>query len=410
MKKIILILSLVLLGNVASAQALNIQNAIEQQNRGYLKKAKEYIDQACTHEQTADSPKAWYWRSMIYYKIGDEIQKKTKKGNELKALVPNWVAVCKESALACRQFDTKGEYTESVNQIILGIGTEYNNMAINAYNNDHDFARAIALCDTAILLHSISGNDNLKSDNYLAGMAAQQLGDNELVKKYFGPLVRTGKCDKATVYQVMYRIYVSEHDTVNAVRTASNFAKAFPDNYEADMLEAQACLLRGNLEKAQESMNKALGKVKDDAEKAGLLGTIGAVYEVSGDFAKAEESYNESLKLQPNQFMANNNMGIMFYNRAVDKLNAASEVDLDDETGLADQLQEDAKGLFRQCIQYYVNAIAYIDGLPEAEASRLVGSLHNCLNALKTAYLRLEMNDEFMAVNARIQKIESGNK
>ena len=409
MKKFTLILALVLMASVVSAQTINVQSAIEQQNRGYYKKAVEFIDKACKHEQTAGQAKTWYWRTMIYFKIGKEITDNTKKGKELMSVAPYWYRECKESALTWQKLDTKGEYTEAITPMISYIGMYYSDLGYKALR-EKKYEECIAFCDTAIMLNGISGKEYLAQSYYFRANASLSLDDKEGAKKYLSLITRSGNKTYTQAYETLYQIYVDEKDTVNAVKTATTYAKIAPDtNYNAAMLASKAYRLNGNIEKSQEYMNKALSNVRNDKDKAILLCAIGASHEDAQDYAEAEKCYKESLTLEPNQFIANNSMGLMYYNRAVDKLNAANDVDIDDETGLFDQLTNEYKELFRQCIEYCKNGVSYIDNLPTEQQANLQGSLHNCLMALKTAYLRLEMNEEFTAVNARLLQIEAAH-
>ena len=118
--------------------------------------------------------------------------------------------------------------------------------------------------------------------------------------------------------------------------------------------------------------------------------------------------YRESMGLNPNQFEANFGMGKMIYNRAVDKHNAANEVPVDDETGLYDKLLGESNDLFRQSIQYFTAAVAFIDAMPDGDAKKMQrANLFNCLNALKVVYTRLEMYTEQKAVDARMTEIQN---
>ena len=393
-----------LLATAAGAQSINVSNAYEQQNRGYLKKAKGFIDQAVQHESTSTSAQAWFYRTMIYCKIGGAIKDNTKQGKELATLCPEWYRDAYVSALSWKQYDTKGEYTEKISLFIPYVGNVYYDLADKALEAK-DYTKSIAYCDTAITLFNIEGKQYLQQCYHLAGVAAQNSGNNELVKKYFNYLVRT-KYKNDQIYEILFNIYSQEKDTVNAMKLATNYRKAFPDKYQSDMLMARAYLVNGNFDKSKECMTAALGKVQDVDQKAALLCNVAAVYEMTNDFEEAEKNYNESLTLVANQFNANFNMGKMFYNRAADKLTAANDVPPTDESGLYEKLFEEAKGLFRQSITYLNSAIAYIDGLDENLKSRNQANLYNCLNALKTAYLRLEMNDEFMATDARLKTVK----
>lgn len=407
MKKLTLIMAFVVLGMAASAQSINVSNAYEQQNRGYYKKAMGFIDQAVQHEQTSTSAQAWFYRTLIYCKIGGEIKNQTKKGKELEVVAANWYREAYISVLNWQQFDKTGEYTDKITPFIPYIGNVYYDLADNAFKKQ-EYDKTIAYCDTAIQLFNMGAKANLPLTWFLAGAAAQNSGNNELVKKYFNYLVRN-KYDDNQVYETLFNVYSTEKDTVNAMKVAAQFKKAFPAKYEAEMLMARGYLMNGNLDKSRECMMSATSKVGDDInKKAALLCQIAQIYEVTNEYAEAESKYNESLTLVSNQFGANYNMGKMFYNRAVDKLDAANNVDPNDETGLYDKLNDEAKALFGQTVLYFNNAIAFIDGLPEDQKKHNQANLYNCLNALKTVYLRLEMTDKFTETNNRLNSLNVG--
>jgi tetratricopeptide (TPR) repeat protein len=408
MKKVTLIVALVSLGFAAGAQSLNVSSAYEAQNRGYLKKAKGYIDQAAEHEQTKAEAQTWYYRTMIYTKIGIDINQNKKSAKELKEIAPDWYRTAYKSALNWKQFDTKGEYTNNITPFFNYIANAYLDQAYPAFNDERNYTKVMGICDTAIQIFNMAGDKkSAQAAYYLAGISALNLKDNANVKKYFNTLV-SQKTDRNQVYETLFNIYRTEKDTVRAMKTARSFGKNFPDKYEADMLMAQGYLMTGNMDKSKESIMAAMNKVGDDkVKKATLLCQVAAIYELTNAFKEAEEKYQESLQIDPDQFGANFSMGKMFYNRAVDKLDAANNVDPNDETGLYDKLNAESKELFGQSVQYFNKAIAYIDALPEAQKATNKANLFNCLNALKTVYLRLEMNTEFQAVNARLTALQS---
>lgn len=411
MRKLTVIAALIALSFSAGAQSLNLSSAYEAQNRGYLKKAKGYIDQAAVHEQTKAEAQTWFYSTLIYCKIGGEIKDKSKQGKELAKIAPDWYRTAYQSVLNWKQFDKSGEYTEKITPFFAYIGGAYLDMVESAMNSG-DYNLAMGLCDTAIQIFNMdaagkSSKKNVQIARYYAGAAAYNSGNKEATKKYFNPLVKES-FDNNFVYTTLFNIYKDEKDTVNAVKIANRFSKAFPNKFEADQMMAQAYLMSGNMEKAVECLNNSVAKQKDNPTvQAELLCAIAGVYDASNQMDKAIEKYNESLKLIPNQYDANYGMGSMMYNRAVDKINAANEVSLDDETGLAAKLDNEAKELFAQSEQYFKNAIAYLDGLGPEQENLHRSKLNNCLNALKTVYIRLEKTDDFKAVNDRILKLQA---
>ena len=54
LKKLSMVLALTAIAFGASAQTVNVQSAIQDLKKNYLKKAKAEIDLACEHESTKD--------------------------------------------------------------------------------------------------------------------------------------------------------------------------------------------------------------------------------------------------------------------------------------------------------------------------------------------------------------------
>lgn len=406
MKKLTIIAALIAFGFAANAQSLNLSNAYEAQNRGYLKKAKGYIDQAADNEATRGDAKTWFYRALIYAKIGEaqNPKNKHKECKELQQMCPRWYYDVYVSALNCKQFDKDGEYSSKIRPFIGVAATEYYNRAAAAFDAK-DYAQVPGLCDTAIMLYNQYDAKYAGNAYYLAGAAGINSQDNETCKKYFSQILNS--CPKSVagdVYSNLYRIYVAEKDTVNAVKTAKAFATNFPDDTKSDMLLMQAYVMNGNTAKASEVIAKAIEKVGDNVEaKSQLLCASAGIYVEQKDYATAEAKYRESLSLVPSQYQANFGMGSMCYNHAIDKLQAAQAVPEDDESGLYDKLMDEAKDQYRAALPYLQAAVAYIDGLDEAGKGANRRNLYQCLTSIKNCYNRLGQVDEMNKVQARIK-------
>ena len=403
MKKIALMLALVVIGYAAGAQSLNVSSAREAQNRGYLDKAKKLIDPACEHEQTRNDAKTWYYAGFIYASIGGEAEKPKSK---YKNLDPDWLVKCKNAALRCKELDTEKEYAEGNNATLAFVGNEYYKKAIGVFNQQQ-WDEAMALCEESVKIFNECGKKEFASESYLlAGKAAIYAHNNEAILKYFKPLVRT-RTKEQLVYKTLFDLYKNSGDTNEAIKVAQNYAKAAKDDFNANMMLAEAFLLKGDLEHGNEEIQKALDKTVDKPDiHSGLLAAAGAVFEGVNDYENAELRYKESIKAMPNQCLANFGLGKMLYNRAVDKLTEANNVPPDDETGLYEKLNNECKDFFRQSIPYFNSAISYIDNLNEEGKSMNRANLYHCLNALNTVYARLEMYDELKPVKARIEELQ----
>lgn len=403
MKKIALLLTLAVIGYGVSAQSLNVSSAREAQNRGYLDKAKKLIDPACEHEQTKNDAKTWCYAGLIYSQIGAEQDKPKSK---YKNLDSEWLSKCKNAALRCKELDTDKEYVDKVNAILAFAGNEYYKKAYNAFQ-EQNWDECMALCEESIQTFNQAGKLEFAAESYsLAGKAAMNAHNDAAVFKYFTRLVRSKTKDNL-VYKTLFQKYKESGDTNKAIEIAQTYAKVCTEDFNANMMLAEAYMLKGNMEAGNGEIQKALAKTQDRPEDhAVLLAVAGATYESVSDFANAETHYQESIKTLPNQFLANFGLGKMLYNRAVDKLTEANNVPPDDETGLYEKYLDESKAFFRQSIPYFNNAIAYIDNLNAEGQGVNRQNLFNCLNALNTVYARLEMYDELKPIKARIEELK----
>jgi hypothetical protein len=404
MKKIALILlAFVVMCYSASAQSLNVTSAREAQNRGYLDKAKKLIDPACEHEQTKNDAKTWYYAGLIYSLIGGETEKPKSKDKNLDA---DWLEKCKNAALRCKELDTEKEYAEGNNTILSYVGNEYYKKAINAFQAQN-WDESMAMCEESVRIFNECGKKEYAAESYLlAGKAAMNAHNNEAILKYFKPLVRT-RTKENLVYSTLFRMYKQSGDTNEALKVAQNYVKFCPSDFNANMMMAEAYLLKGNINEGNAEIQKALEKTVDKPQiHAQLQAAAGAAFENVKDFENAENQYKASLTTLPNQFLANYGLGKMLYNRAVDKLDEANNVPPTDESGLYDNLLNESKEFFRQSIPYFTNAIAFIDAMDADGQAQNRSNLHQCLHALNTVYARLEMYDELKPIKARIEALE----
>ena len=399
MKKIALTLALVTLVTAVNAQSLNVTSARESINRGYYEKAKKQLEPALEHEQTKNDAKTWYYAALLYSHIYEESQNPRSK---YKNLDPDALEKCKNAALRCKELDTEAEHAEGNNTILGYAGNEYYKKAINAFKANQ-WDSCMMLCEESIKLFNESGKKEFASESYLlAGKAAMNASNQESIIKYFNPLVRL-RTKENLVYRTLFNTYKSSGDTNAALTIAQSYVKNCKNDYNANMMMAEAYFLKGNMEKGSEEIQKAIDKTEDPAVRAQVLAIAGATLEESNP-ASAEARYKESLQIEPNQYVANYGMAIITYNKVVDKI---QNIPLDDETGL----YETTKKEYNDAIPYLLAAISYIDNIvDDATRNAQVNNLFHALNALNKVYTTLEMYEEAKPVKARIAQIQKNNQ
>jgi tetratricopeptide (TPR) repeat protein len=417
MKKIALFTALFLVGLAASAQRLNVQSAMSDLKRGYLNKAKGYIDKACVHEDTKDDAQTWYYAGLIYSMIGDAATNPQSKYKKYKDLDPDWCQKTYDAALRCKELDKAGDY--NLKDIFAAVGTNFYSTSIDLFNAQK-YKEALEYSDKAVKVLNNSGDPDLANESmYIAGYCCLMLKDNEGVKKYYAPLVRKNKINDEFkprmqhIYKTMYDIYKEQKDTSNVIKTCERYAKVLPEDPSANLLLANAYIWTGNKTKAVELAAKAIEESKNTPGYPKMLCAAAGIYEMTGDYETAESKYSESYQIEPNQFEANYGMASMMNNRAFEKNEAINKLieagDFSDETEAATaKLTEERNSFLNKAIPYLKAAINYIDGLSVEEQGQYRPQLHSCLRTLNTCYITLEMYEESKPIRTRIDSLESG--
>ena len=79
----------------------------------------------------------------------------------------------------------------------------------------------------------------------------------------------------------------------------------------------------------------------------------------------------------------------------------------DEDQALMDKLAVERNEYLRKAIPYLTAAVKYIDGLDDFTKSWYRANLYNCLKALKSCYVNLDMINEVQPIEQRIRQIES---
>ena len=388
-----------------SAQSLMVESAVQDLRKGSLKKAKTEIDAAAVHEKTKDDAKTWYYRALVYAQIGTDAQQAKPK---YKGLAPDWADQAYQSALECKRLDSQNEYNKGLVSVFSTVGYDFYNRSRKLFN-EKNYTEAMQVASQAAEMYNNGGEgDNAAEAMFVAGLSAVANHDTANIKKYFNQLMRK-RTDKEQVYTYLFNVYKAEGNVDQAMKVASNYQKNTKGNYKAYLLLAEGYLLNDNVEKGKEMINQALELTKDSANiYPALLCQSGALLELTNDIEGAQAKYQESLTLKPVQFEGNFNMGKMFYNRAVDKLQSAPEPDpFNEETiELANKLENEAKEYFGQAITYLEHAVNYIDNLPDGPEKQMQRpNLGNALQALSTAYARVERYEDSKAAKQRFDAL-----
>lgn len=128
-----------------------------------------------------------------------------------------------------------------------------------------------------------------------------------------------------------------------------------------------------------------------------LASMLNELYEAEQDslikeqkFIEVKNLYQEVLKIDPNNFSANYNLGILYYNKAVNIIN-----NLDYEINLYSLIEIQDK-----CVEIFKKSLPYMEKALELQPNRV-----DALRGLQGIYLSLNEFDKYNAISARLEEL-----
>ncbi|MBN2639044.1 MAG: tetratricopeptide repeat protein [Bacteroidales bacterium] len=373
MKKLILLVVMGLLVSVSGfAQKSNRTKAYLYLDKGQLDKAKEAIDEAVKNEKTKTDAKTWLFYGEVYYGIASSPLPIYKKLDSLAA----------EKALSglqnVKKYDDKGHLTKEADDYIGKLSPVFYQQGNEAFKVQN-YADAMKNFADAYRVGKLVGKTDTTAV-FNAGISALLAKNSKMAAKYLKASIDDGYNDaKAYVYYT--RALKDMGDTTAANEALEQGRKAFPDDMNLLLEQAQMYLEKGQSKQLIQSLKEAIAKEPNSPSNANLYFLIGKSYDDLKDVAQAEENYKKSLAINPNFFASYYNIGAIYVNNAAVLQRKANSLPLsaqDEYTKLNDEANSNLK-----------IAVPWLE-----KALKLKPTDEQTLKALKEAYTRLKMNDK----------------
>jgi tetratricopeptide (TPR) repeat protein len=384
------------------------------QIEGKIDKAKLSIDKTCADINGSKNAENWYLKGYVYVDLA--------KSEVYAKLAPNAAIDALKAIEKCKELDVDKKFESDCINLLFELSTLFYNKGINAYNsalktkNTTEFSTALINFeyffesiqtlgnDQAIVNHLIELNNiNKNSVIVYTGYSAQQSGDNEKAKKFYSQVVLLNETnDKAKLagvplgYIYYSDLLISTGDTNNAKKVIEKGAKLYADN--PDILMA-AIDIFSKAKKVNEMADFLQTAVQNNPTNAKMLVVLaGAFNNIAKDYLKkgykatsleyrdkAIKTYEKTLSLKVTDkqllFNINFNLGVLYYNPAVNAYKARNESN-----------QQEYEFLFKKAVPYLETARKYD---PEN---------HNIMTMLMKAYQTLNETAKAEAIEKELYK------
>ncbi|KAA6434241.1 tetratricopeptide repeat protein [Rufibacter glacialis] len=347
MRKFLLTAAAAVTMHMAVAQTSAITNAIMYQQKGTLDKAKEEIDKAVAHEKTSSNPKAWYYKGVIYQDLSQHpIYGKLMDPAE--ASKQAYEAFAKVPALETKKKEFTDEAKKRQEMLVNNMYAFALNSGVENYNNKK-FAEA-----QKAYMQAITYKPEDTTAYIYAAYAAAGAEDYASAKKLYNQLVDKNLASPAVFGQLLYIANNVEKNDKEALAILEKARAKYPNDRNFMLQELDLYLKSG---REKESMDKLDAAIKADPTNANLYTVRGNILERVNKADEALASYKKAAELDPNNFDAQYNLGVFYFNKGANLNNKANKMSLAEYQKSGKAIQAEAKKYFTQAMPYFENAL-----------------------------------------------------
>ena len=404
MKHVLLIIGLCLATTAAFAQKAAVSGAekMAKDQRSNLNEARNLIKGAMSHADTKDDPKTWNVAGLVEDALFNRENTKQMLGQEYDASVM-YQALENELPLFLKAYEldqrpnARGRVTPKFTKNIKGVISSNHIYYINGgshYLDENNYQKAYDFFEQYLEIANLpffegertaERDENYMMVQFFSGAIATMLNNTELALSALNRAKDT-PYRQYDVYNYIINEYQQLEDSVNVEKTLEEGMKIFPDSSFFMYNLINIYIYSDRNEQAVNLLTTAIAQNPTDPQ---LFHALGNVYE-SGyeDFIKAEENYKKSLDLNPENSSSLSNLGRIYYNQGIIKLNDANEIN---DVQEYNAIKEVAFELFRK-------------GLPFFEkAHQIDPDDYDAMVALRGIYYQLSMNEKFNEIEAKME-------
>ncbi|MCD7977358.1 MAG: tetratricopeptide repeat protein [Tannerellaceae bacterium] len=401
MKRVLLTVALCMAASASFAQKKAVNDAQNSAKSNNFDEARALIKGALENPESKDDAKTWYVAGFIEDQQFSTERIKQVLGQEpnepvmydaLINVLPYFVKAYELDQLPNEKGKVKPRFAKDIKNTLSANHIYYINGGAY-YFDERNYAKAYEFFDQYLQISDLpmfkgeataARDSNFMTVQFYAAVAAAQMENPQLAIAALERAKETGFRGN-DVYQYLAYEYEQLQDNANLEKTLKEGMAKFPEEKYYLMSLINNYIYAGKNEEALEYLNTAIAQEPNNAQ---LHDVMGRVYE-SGlkDYDNAEKYFAKALELDPNYTDALSNLGRIYYNQAVNKLGDANMI------SDAKQYQEEsakAKEFFKKALPYF------------EKAHQMNPDDTEPMTALRSIYYNLNMNDEFEAIEAKM--------
>lgn len=381
---IIIIISFLSVSNLF-AQKGKVNVALSYKESGNLDKAVAAIEEAIDPknpkaEKSVNWPKTWEVRGEIYQAIYQ-----SKNGN-YKKLHADPLTEAYQSYMKSIESDHEKRFSNSILIKLQLLTADLSGQAETAFKEEN-YNKALESFEQILSIENIPAYRDETSSGpdtviiYNAGLAAFNAKKYDKAITYFKQAV-SYKYNGPGTYDLLVSGYLCKADTAGA----SEFLQEGLTVYPADVsLISHLINIYQKKSKISDAIDYLDTALSEDPDNEFFHFARGYLYDQMKNSEKAIECYQKAIALKPDYTEASINLGLVYYNRGVARLDAANAVP-GNQTEIYESEKNKADLEFRKALPYL------------EKSYQLNSSDKMILELLKNVYYRLQMPDKHDAI------------
>ncbi|MEQ8239611.1 MAG: tetratricopeptide repeat protein [Cyclobacteriaceae bacterium] len=286
-----------------------INKANSLREKGELVEAKSIIDAATQHEKTKDDGKTYYYRGLIYATID------TTSNAEHAALSDNALTIAMESFNKAKEMGEASSYYVNndiglpilLAQQIDGYYSYYYNIGVTGFS-DGEYEKAVSGFENSYLIFPTDTNAYIN-----AAYAAHNGELYDAAKKNYQAAIDNGAVSKDLFYNYINILTSIDNDNETALEVVRSGREIYPTDATLAKNEINMLIQLDRIDDAKTNLEKA---IEAEPDNPNLYFTLASMYEQLDDEEAALNAYRNALKVDPNHFESNFNMGVIMIDRA----------------------------------------------------------------------------------------------
>ena len=358
-------------GGDAATQTLEQKQASIADNLSLIKEAEK-------HPKTANDPKMWYYRGIVYLSLNNE------GSDEQKAANPDALNTATQSFYNCMEADVKNRHTKDAKLQLVNCAIGHYNVAVSSFNAK-DYAKALAAYQQVSKIFPYDEEEFLTKQAQIdpatiklySAYSAIGAGDVTMAKKYLQELIDEAYGDPR-IYGDMADILLTEKDTTGALDILAQGREMYERDANLMRTELDIMMKLGRSEELTEKLDKAVEAEPNSA----VLHFARAInyYNLDND-KEAEKGYLRVVEIDPTYADAFFNLGVIYLDRCKPIAKKIEKVSY--EASLP--MEEEIDALYAKAVAQFAKAMEVGE---YSDAQKL-----DLAKNMKKLYGRLRQND-----------------